>query len=117
MNAETLRHYIPDIVACLTPLNPDKIILFGSGAREAPADVGDLDLIVVTRADHLSQTYREKEAVYLPVAQALRPIRRRIPPDVIVHTRPMHTKFLALDSQFARRVRQEGKVLYESHHR
>jgi predicted nucleotidyltransferase len=117
MNAETLRHYIPDIVACLTPLEPDKIILFGSGARETTADVGDLDLIVVTHTDHLPQTHREKEAVYLPVAQALRPIRRRIPLDVIVHTRPMHAKFLALDSQFARRVRQEGEVLYESYHR
>jgi hypothetical protein len=25
-------------------------------------------------------------------------------------------KFLALDSQFARRISQEGEVLYESHH-
>jgi predicted nucleotidyltransferase len=116
MNAEDLRTYIPDIVARLLPLDPEKIILFGSGAREGSSDVADLDVLVVTRTEHLPQTYREKEAVYMPVARALRPIRQRIPLDLIVHTRAMHMKFLALDSQFARRISQEGEVLYESHH-
>jgi hypothetical protein len=85
-------------------------------ARAASEEVADLDLLVVTKAEYLPRTYREKEEIYLTVAQALRTIRQRIPVDLIVHTRPMYARFIEQNSQFARRVVQEGKVLYESDH-
>jgi predicted nucleotidyltransferase len=116
MNRDEVQHYIPAIVACLKPLDPAQIILFGSGARAQTGEVGDLDLLVVTKADYVPRTYREKEEIYLTVAQALRAIRQRIPVDLIVHTRPMYTRFIEQNSQFARRVVQEGRVLYESDH-
>lgn len=116
MTQEDVEATIPEIVACLKPLDPDRVILFGSGARDdRPAsEVNDVDLIVVTKAEDVPQTYREKEDIYLVVAQALRDIRRRIPLDLIVHTRAMHAKFRQLDSQFARHVLEEGRVIYQS---
>ena len=116
MNRDEVQRYIPAIVTCLKPLDPAQVILFGSGARALSGEVGDLDLLVVTKADYMPRTYREKEEIYLAVAQALRAIRRRIPVDLIVHTRPMYTRFIEHNSQFARRVVQEGRVLYESDH-
>jgi predicted nucleotidyltransferase len=116
VDRNSVQGYIAEIVASLEPLDPAKVILFGSAAHEPPAEVGDLDLLVVTRSNELPQTYREKEAIYLAVAQALRAVRQRVPLDLIVHTQPMHDRFTALDSQFARHVLQEGRVLYESHH-
>ncbi|MGC9397279.1 MAG: nucleotidyltransferase domain-containing protein, partial [Anaerolineae bacterium] len=116
MNHDEVQRYIPAIVACLQPLDPAQVILFGSGARALPGEIGDLDLLVVTKADYVPRTYREKEEIYLTVAQALRAIRQRIPVDLIVHTRPMFARFIEQNSQFARRVVQEGRVLYESDH-
>jgi uncharacterized protein len=116
MQRDEVQRIIPEIVACLRPLEPAKVILFGSGARDQADEVADLDLIVVTGSDQMPRTYREKEAVYLQVAQALRSLRQRVPLDLIVHTQPMHERFMELDSQFARQVTQEGRLIYESHH-
>jgi len=116
MGIDEVQRFIPEILACLEPLDPARVILFGSGAKEGQGELGDLDLLVVTRSDTFPQTYREKESVYLPVARALRDVRRRVPMDLIVHTRSMHTRFLELNSQFAQELLREGKVLYESHH-
>ena len=116
MDSHVSQRHIPEILACLKPLDPAKVILFGSAARQQSAEVGDLDLLVVLKSDRLPQSYREKEAVYLTVAQALRTVRRQVPLDLIVHTQAMHARFIELNSQFARSVLQEGRVLYESHH-
>ena len=114
MDGEGIQRYVLEILASLEPLDPAKVILFGSSAREQSAEVDDLDLLVVVKSEQLPQTYREKTAIYLPVAQALRAIRQRISLDLIVHTQAMHDRFVRLNSQFARRVLQEGKVLWES---
>ena len=111
-----IQQFIPEILACLESLAPAKVILFGSGAQEEGGEVGDLDLLVVTQSRVFPQTYREKESIYLPVARALRRVRRRVPVDLIVHTQPMHARFVELNSQFAQEVLREGKVLYESPH-
>jgi hypothetical protein len=44
----------------------------------------------------------------------LRDIRRKTPVDLIVHTQPMHRKFIEMNSLFAREVLEEGIVLYEA---
>jgi len=69
---------------------------------------------VVTRHDHIPATYREKEEIYLEVSRLLRDIKRGISIDLIVHTRPMHDRFLALNSLFAQEIQKEGVVLYEN---
>lgn len=107
-------NYLPEIVAQLRPLDPAKIILFGSQASGAANDASDLDLIVVLRDDRLPATHREREDIYLTVARLLRDIRRETPVDLIVHTQPMHRKFIEMNSLFARQVLEEGVVLYEA---
>lgn len=111
MTQDVVQQTIPEIVACLKPLDPARVILFGSGARGDATEVNDLDLIVVTKSAALPSSYREKEAITLTVAQALREIRRRVPLDLIVHTQAMHAKFAELNSQFAKHVLEEGVVL------
>lgn len=106
--------YLPEIVAQLQAINPAKIILFGSQASGASNETSDLDLLVVLRDDLLPATYREKQDVYLKVARLLRDIRRKTPVDLIVHTQPMHRKFIEMNSLFARQVLEEGIVLYEA---
>lgn len=105
---------LPEIVAQLRPINPAKIILFGSQASGASNETSDLDLLVVLRDDQLPATYREKQDLYLKVARLLRDIRRKTPVDLIVHTQPMHRKFIEMNSLFARQVLEEGIVLYEA---
>jgi len=115
MTVDETMSYIPEIVACLEQMDPAKVILFGSRARGTASAGSDLDLIVVTRSDELPRSYREKESVYLEVARLLRDIRKKVSIDLIVHTRPMHSRFTEMDSLFAREVHQRGIVLYESH--
>jgi predicted nucleotidyltransferase len=115
MKVDVTRHHIPEIIARLAPLDPAKVILFGSHARGAETDKSDLDLIVVLKSDVLPRTYHEKEEIYLQVARLLRDVRKKTSVDLVVHTRPMHDRFIEMDSLFAREVLQEGIVLYESH--
>lgn len=111
-----IASYLSEIVAQLRPINPAKIILFGSQASGAADDASDLDLLVVLRDDRLPATYREREDAYLSVARLLRDIRRKTSVDLIVHTQPMHRKFIEMNSLFARKLLEEGIVLYEADH-
>jgi predicted nucleotidyltransferase len=110
------KQYLPEIVARLQPLDPAKIILFGSQASGDADEDSDLDLLVVTSSDKLPASHREMEEAYLEVARLLRDVRRQAPVDLIVHTQPMHARFIEMNSLFAREVLQKGIVLYEADH-
>ena len=43
-------------------------------------------------------------------------IRKDFPVDIIVHTLPMHEKFIQLDSMFAREILRNGQMIYEADH-
>ena len=116
MTLDTTKRRLQEIIASLRPIDPLKVILFGSQARGAATRESDLDLLVVLKSDVLPGTYQEKETIYLQVARLLRDIRRETPLDLIVHTRPMHARFIKMDSLFAKQVLQKGVVLYESDH-
>ncbi len=104
----TAQYYIPLITDRLRLLNPAKVILFGSHAYGESRANSDLDLLVVLNSDIAPETYREKESLYLQVARALRDIRGQVSIDLIVHTRPMHDQFIALDSLFAQEILNRG---------
>ena len=105
---------IKEILRKLTSgLNLYKVILFGSFAYGNPERDSDIDLIVVTDDDYMPKSYEENMTNYLKVSSMLRDIKKRIPIDLIVHTKPMHEKFNQLGSMFSKEVAKRGEVLYE----
>jgi predicted nucleotidyltransferase len=110
-----IRHEIEQqILAQLTEkIRLYKVILFGSYAGGTPGINSDIDLLVVTDDDFMPASFEENMRNYLKVSAALRDIRRKIPMDLIVHTKPMHKKFLQLGSMFSKEVKEKGEVLYE----
>ena len=90
-----------------------KVILFGSFATGKVEKDSDIDLIVVTDDDFMPRNYEENMKNYLKVSAVLRDIKVRLPIDLIVHTKPMHEKFIRLGSMFSKTVMRRGEVLYE----
>lgn len=114
MTVREATFYLPLILERLKKINPAKVILFGSHAQGTASAESDLDLLVVTNDDALPQDYHEKEKIYLDVARLLRDIKGDVSIDLIVHTRPMHDRFIEMNSLFARELLQQGTILYES---
>jgi len=97
-----------DIVTKLSPLNPEKIILFGSYANGNAHKDSDIDLYVVTNDDFIPQSWREKNKIYSKVISNIRDIVQQYPTDLIVHTKKMHDKFLAINHSFANEINAKG---------
>ncbi|MCA1759646.1 MAG: nucleotidyltransferase domain-containing protein, partial [Bacteroidales bacterium] len=100
--------YIPLIVEKLKTTHPEKIILFGSYAHGEQSEESDLDILVVTNDETIPASFAENSKVYLRVSKTISAIKKEIPVDLIVHTKPMHQKFLELDSLFARDIYTKG---------
>jgi len=94
-------------------INPLKIILFGSYAHGNPSKDSDIDLLVVTNDNHYPKNYKEKMEKYLNVSTLLNQFKKNIPIDLIVHTIPMHKRFIELGSMFSKEILKNGKVIYE----
>jgi len=77
-----------EIVERLKPLDPDKVILFGSYAYGTPNEDSDIDLYVVTNDDFIPQSFKEKSQVHLKVSRALRDLLQKYPTDLITQTIP-----------------------------
>jgi len=103
-----------EIVSRLKAVNPSKIVLFGSYVDGKPNENSDIDLLVVTGDDFMPGNFKEKNAIYLRVSNAITDIEKRIPIDLIVHTKPMHRKFIELGSMFSKMIAAKGIVLYEN---
>ncbi|MCS4047541.1 nucleotidyltransferase domain-containing protein [Salinibacter ruber] len=91
-----------------------KIILFGSRVWGEPYPDSDLDVLVILDEDGRSENSAEKGALYRQVSKPLRDLQREMPLDLIVHTEEMHRRFRERDSMFARKVLEEGEVIYEN---
>lgn len=76
----------------LKPLEPQKVILFGSYAYGTPDENSDIDLYVVTKDDFVPQNWKEKSEVHLKVAKAMQDLLRLYPTDLITHTKPYARK-------------------------
>ena len=110
------KSYLPLIVNRLKIIGIHKIILFGSLASDDVHLDSDIDLIVVTNDDHLPKSYKEKSDIYLEVSNLLTDIKRTIPIDLIVYTKPMYERFIELGSLFSKEISLKGTVLYEADH-
>lgn len=101
------------LIERLKVINPYKIILFGSYAQGTAAIDSDIDLLVVTEDNFFPNTFAEKNAIYLHVAKTIVEIEKKIPIDLIVHTKAMYRKFIELGGMFARQIGAKGIILYE----
>ena len=60
-----------EIIEVLTPLDPFKVILFGSYAWGQPEEGSDIDLYVVTRDEFIPKNFQEKSKVYSNISKAM----------------------------------------------
>lgn len=100
-----------EIIEFLRPINPEKVILFGSFAYGTPDADSDIDLYVVTRDNVIPQNFEENLLVKKRVYKALDKFRKKYAADIIVHTLPVHQKFIAMGSSFSKEIMQKGVVL------
>lgn len=103
-----------EIIKRLKPLNPEKVILFGSYAYGHPTKSSDIDLYVVTNDNFIPQSFKENMELKLKVADLLKDMQKIIPIDTITHTKKMHMKFKELNSSFCKEIMHKGICLYEN---
>ena len=101
----------PEIIERLKPLNPDKIILFGSYAYGTPTEDSDIDLYIVTKDEFIPKDWEEKNNIAKEFAKRLRDLRRVVGIDLIVHTKKMNEKFLEMGSSFSKEIVSKGRVI------
>ena len=113
MDTEENKH-LPLIIERLKTIHPYKIILFGSYAYGVPDVDSDIDLLVVLNSETMPKNFQENMENKLFVRNTLQELNKRVPIDLIVHTRPMYKKFNDMGSMFSRELLERGKVLYEA---
>ena len=111
---QSIDPILNQIIQRFEPLGIEKLVLFGSHAYGIPGENSDIDLLVVTSDDTLPKDFAEKSQIVLRANRVIRDIKKRVPIDLIVHTRAMHRRFIELNSQFCQEIATKGKVLYES---
>lgn len=109
INIETAKE---EILKRLRPLDPEKIILFGSYAWGTPSDDSDIDLYVVTKDEFIPHTYAVKREIVRKVSNQIRDIREKIGVDLLVHTKMMSDKFFMMKSSFSKEIFEKGIVIY-----
>jgi len=105
-----IEHLQNEIVERLKPLNPEKIILFGSYAYGEPDEESDIDLFVVKDV-----TEKEVRSTMIKAKKMLRDLvfREKIGVDIFVDS-SSRIKYRIEDvkDQFYRQILEQGKVLY-----
>jgi predicted nucleotidyltransferase len=110
----TRNEIIALIKLSLQPLNVNKVILFGSYAKGMQTADSDIDLLVVTNDNFVFESFAQKMDVKLKIANALNTLRKVADIDLIVHTKPMHDKFIQLNSGFKNEILNTGAIIYEA---
>jgi predicted nucleotidyltransferase len=100
-----------EIIDFLHPIDPEMVILFGSYAYGNPNQDSDIDLYVVTKDNMVPQSFEENLEVKKKVYLALSKFRKKYASDIIVHTIPVHKKFIELGSSFSKEIMQKGIIL------
>ncbi len=112
----TKNEIITQINLSLKHLNIYKVILFGSYAKGTQSDNSDIDLLVVTNDNFIFESFAQKMEVKLKISSALNSLRNFADIDLIVHTKPMHDRFIQINSGFKKEILNSGSVIYETNH-
>ena len=108
------RKYIEEITRRLKTIEPLLIILFGSYVQGKPDEESDIDILVVTDDDFIPSGFSDRLDYSLSVKKLISDIIKEVPVDLLVYSRPMFEKFVAMNSSFSREILEQGKKLYES---
>ncbi len=108
VDIEELKH---EIVERLKPLDPDRVILFGSYAYGTPNEDSDIDLYVVTNDEFIPQSFKENNNLYLGVSRLVRDMRKKYAIDLIVHTKAMAQRFSEINTSFSQELLSKGRVI------
>lgn len=100
--------YIPLLVEKLRKADPYKVILFGSYANGQPDEYSDIDILVVTSDLITPKNHEEIMRIALKISDLITEIRAEHPVDLIVHTFPMHQKFIKDGSMFSKEILANG---------
>jgi predicted nucleotidyltransferase len=100
-----------EIIENLLPLNPKRVILFGSYAHGSPNSDSDIDLYIVTKENFIPANFEENLQIKKKVYLALSKFRKKYASDILVHTIPVHQKFVELGSSFSKEIMQNGIIL------
>jgi predicted nucleotidyltransferase len=99
------RKKLNEVVEALLPYEPEKIILYGSAARDQLTEDSDIDLLIIKKSD---KSFLER---IRDVLDLLPPIG--IPVEPIVLTPEEFDKMVAEERLYAEMILKEGKILYE----
>jgi predicted nucleotidyltransferase len=88
----------------LKQYKPDKVILFGSHARDASDRYSDIDLIIIKRT---------KKRFLNRIKDVLKIIKPDYAIDILVYTPEEFQKMISKGNPFLEYVVREGKVIYE----
>ena len=100
-----------EIISSLHPLYPEKVILFGSYAYGKPTIDSDIDLYIVTKDNFIPESFEENLKIKKSVYKALDLFRKKYASDLLIHTLPVHKKFIEKGSSFSKEIMQQGIAL------
>lgn len=95
---------VAELVERLQPLDPVKIVVFGSVARGGADRWSDLDVIVVAR--RVAPRFLDR------IAQAYELIDPRYALDILIYTPEEYAAMLAADNPLILTAQAEGQVVY-----
>ncbi len=101
-----MERKIAQLIEDLKPYNPEKIILFGSAAREDSDEYSDMDVVVIKKTN---KRFLER---LIETAEMIRPSLGPI--DVFVYTPEEFGRMKEWDSPFIEEVLKEGRIIYET---
>ena len=113
MTAAKITSYLQEAVNSLKSLDPVKILLFGSTAKDDTHDFSDLDFLIVLNDNHIPQSYEEKIAMKLQARNSLGDLSKKVQIDLLVYTIPEYEEMKKINSSFYREIHQNGKIVYE----
>jgi len=103
---QSTEDLIKHIVARIAKeMKPEKIILFGSHAWGDPTEASDIDLFIVIR-ESSQPSYKRAQEVYRMLRGITAPV------EVIIQTQEEVDRGKQVITSLARKVFNEGKVLY-----
>lgn len=108
-----MKKLLNEIIENLLAVDPSKIILFGSYAKNVFDEESDVDLVVILDTDMIPQTYDHKLKLKVHVRDSIYELSRKIPIDLIVYTNGEFELLKKQRTSFYNEIMETGKVIYE----